>query len=46
MESSGAGLDWAAIAAQVGGNTVALRQKLHRALARVSGELGLENDDA
>jgi RNA polymerase sigma-70 factor (ECF subfamily) len=44
VELRNQGHDWAAIAAQVGSNAVALRQKLHRALARVSAELGLEDD--
>jgi RNA polymerase sigma-70 factor (ECF subfamily) len=36
------GHDWNAIAAKVGGNAAALRQKLHRALARLSEQFGLE----
>ncbi len=46
VELRNQGHDWAAIAAQVGGNVVTLRQRLHRALARVSAELGLEDGDA
>lgn len=42
------GHDWASIAALVGGNAAALRQRLHRALERLGEELGLERgeDDA
>jgi RNA polymerase sigma-70 factor (ECF subfamily) len=36
------GLDWAAIAAQVGGSAEARRKQLARAVERVGGELGLE----
>jgi RNA polymerase sigma-70 factor (ECF subfamily) len=35
------GLDWAAIAQRVGGNAVALRKRLSRAVARIAEELGL-----
>jgi RNA polymerase sigma-70 factor (ECF subfamily) len=45
VELRNQGHDWAAIAAAVGGNAVALRQKLHRAIARLTRELGLEEDD-
>jgi RNA polymerase sigma factor (sigma-70 family) len=36
------GLDWAAIAAQVGGNPEALRKRLARAIDLVAAQLGLE----
>jgi DNA-directed RNA polymerase specialized sigma24 family protein len=36
------GRDWAAIAAELGANPVALRKRLSRALDRVSRELGLD----
>jgi len=36
------GLDWAAIAAQVGGSPEALRKRLARAIDLVVAELGLE----
>src|SRR5262245_23369391 len=39
------GHDWATIAAMLGGTAVALRQKLHRALARLSAQFGLEDGD-
>jgi RNA polymerase sigma-70 factor (ECF subfamily) len=39
------GHDWNSIAALVGGNAAALRQKLHRALERLSREFGLESGD-
>jgi len=40
------GHDWSSIAELVGGNAAALRQKLHRALARLSQEFGLaEGED-
>jgi RNA polymerase sigma-70 factor (ECF subfamily) len=42
VELRNQGRDWAAIAAEVGGTPEALRQKLHRALARLTRELGLE----
>jgi RNA polymerase sigma-70 factor (ECF subfamily) len=42
VELRNQGHDWAAIAGMVGGTAVALRQKLHRALARLSREFGLE----
>lgn len=46
VEMRNAGHDWNAIAAQLGGNSAALRQKLHRALARLSEQFGLaEGDD-
>ncbi len=38
------GLDWAAIAAQVGGSPEALRKRLARAIDLVVAELGLEED--
>jgi hypothetical protein len=37
------GLDWAAIAAELGGTPDALRLKLARALARVAKQLGLDD---
>jgi RNA polymerase sigma-70 factor (ECF subfamily) len=43
MELRAEGLDWAAVAAQVGGSAEALRKKLTRALDRVAGELGLDD---
>ncbi len=43
VELRNQGHDWAAVAALVGGNPVTLRQKLHRALARLTRELGLED---
>lgn len=42
VELRNQGHDWATIAGLVGGNAVALRQKLHRALARLSEQFGLE----
>jgi RNA polymerase sigma-70 factor (ECF subfamily) len=39
------GHDWAAIAAQLGGSPATLRQQLHRALARLTKQLGLEDDE-
>jgi RNA polymerase sigma factor (sigma-70 family) len=39
------GHDWASIAELVGGSPAALRQKLHRALARLSQQFGLEDGD-
>ena len=35
------GLDWSAIAAEMGGSAEALRKKLERAMDRVTKELGL-----
>jgi RNA polymerase sigma-70 factor (ECF subfamily) len=43
MELRAQGLDWAAVAAQVGGSAEALRKKLARAVDRVAGELGLDD---
>ena len=45
VELRNQGHDWATIAATVGGNAAALRQKLHRALARLSQQFGLEEGD-
>jgi RNA polymerase sigma-70 factor (ECF subfamily) len=45
VELRNQGHDWAAIAAEVGGTPAALRQKLHRALARLTRQLGLEEQD-
>jgi RNA polymerase sigma-70 factor (ECF subfamily) len=45
VELRNQGRNWAEIAAEVGGNPAALRQKLHRALARLTQQLGLEADD-
>ena len=46
VELRNQGHDWNAIAAQLGGNAAALRQKLHRALARLSEQFSLaEGDD-
>ena len=45
VELRNQGHDWASIAGLVGGNAVALRQKLHRALARLSQQFGLEEGD-
>src|SRR4051812_34316272 len=42
VELRNQGHDWNAIAALVGGNAPALRQKLHRALERLAKEFGLE----
>lgn len=39
------GHDWNTIAKTVGGSAVSLRQKLHRALARLSQEFGLEEGE-
>ncbi len=39
------GMDWAAIAQQLGGSADALRKRLARATDRVSGELGLDEFD-
>ena len=41
VELRNLGHDWNSIAAAVGGSAAALRQKLHRALARLSAEFGL-----
>ncbi len=46
VELRNQGYDWNSIAQRVGGNAAALRQKLHRALARVSREIGLEDLEA
>jgi RNA polymerase sigma-70 factor (ECF subfamily) len=46
VELRNQGHDWASIARQVGGTAAALRQKLHRAVARLSQEFGLEDGDA
>lgn len=46
VELRNLGHDWNAIAKQVGGNAVALRQKLHRALAKLSEEFGLEDGES
>jgi RNA polymerase sigma-70 factor (ECF subfamily) len=45
VELRNQGHDWASIAEQVGGKPAALRQKLHRALARLSQQFGLEEGD-
>jgi RNA polymerase sigma-70 factor (ECF subfamily) len=45
VELRNQGHDWNSIAALVGGNAAALRQKLHRALERLSREFGLESDE-
>ncbi len=45
VELRNQGHDWTSIAAAVGGNAAALRQKLHRALARLSEQFGLEGGD-
>lgn len=45
VELRNQGHDWNSIAAQVGGNAAALRQKLHRALARLSEQFGLEEGE-
>lgn len=45
VELRGQGCDWAAIAAELGGSPEALRKKLTRAVARVTGELGLDEVD-
>jgi RNA polymerase sigma-70 factor (ECF subfamily) len=45
VELRNQGHDWASIAELVGGNPAALRQKLHRALARLSQQFGLEEGD-
>jgi RNA polymerase sigma-70 factor (ECF subfamily) len=46
VEMRSQGDDWAAIAAAMGGSAEALRKKLARAVARVSAELGLDEDEA
>ena len=45
VELRNQGHDWNSIAAVVGGTPAALRQKLHRALARLSEQFGLEGGD-
>jgi RNA polymerase sigma-70 factor (ECF subfamily) len=45
VELRNQGHDWNSIAAQVGGNAATLRQKLHRALARLSEQFGLEEGE-
>jgi RNA polymerase sigma-70 factor (ECF subfamily) len=45
VELRNEGLDWATIAAKLGGNAVNLRQKLHRALARLSEQFNLEDGE-
>lgn len=45
VELRNQGHDWNSIAATVGGTPAALRQKLHRALARLSEQFGLEEGD-
>lgn len=45
VELRNQGHDWNSIAAEVGGNAAALRQKLHRALARLSQQFGLEEGE-
>ena len=45
VELRNQGHDWNSIAAAVGGNPAALRQKLHRALARLSEHFGLGEGD-
>ena len=45
VELRNQGHDWTSIADAVGGNAVALRQKLHRALAKLSEQFGLEGGD-
>jgi RNA polymerase sigma factor (sigma-70 family) len=42
VELRGEGLEWAEIAARLGGNAVALRKQLSRALDRVTQELGID----
>jgi RNA polymerase sigma-70 factor (ECF subfamily) len=44
MDLRNQGHDWAAIAAQLGGGVDALRVKLSRALDRVAGQLGLDDE--
>jgi RNA polymerase sigma factor (sigma-70 family) len=45
VELRNQGHDWASIAKLLGGTPAALRQKLHRALARLSTQFGLEDGD-
>ncbi len=45
VELRNQGHDWNTIATLVGGSAPALRQKLHRALARLSQEFGLEEGE-
>jgi RNA polymerase sigma factor (sigma-70 family) len=45
VELRNQGHDWASIAKLLGGTPAALRQKLHRALARLSKQFGLEDGD-
>lgn len=45
VELRNQGHDWNAIAAMVGGNAPALRQRHHRALARLAQEFGLEEGE-
>jgi RNA polymerase sigma factor (sigma-70 family) len=45
VELRNQGHDWNSIAALLGGNAVALRQKLHRALERLSRQFGLESGE-
>jgi RNA polymerase sigma-70 factor (ECF subfamily) len=45
-ELRGQGLEWAAIAAQVGGSPEALRKKLARAVDRAARALGLDDFDS
>jgi RNA polymerase sigma factor (sigma-70 family) len=45
VELRNQGHDWNTIAAMVGVNAAALRQKLHRALARLSQQFGLEDGE-
>jgi RNA polymerase sigma-70 factor (ECF subfamily) len=45
VELRNQGHDWNSIARTVGGNPAALRQKLHRALARLSQQFGLEEGE-
>jgi RNA polymerase sigma-70 factor (ECF subfamily) len=44
MERRAQGDDWAAIAAELGGSPDALRMRLARAVGRVAGHLGLDED--
>ncbi len=46
VELRNQGRDWAAIAAELGGSPEALRKKLARGLARVAGQLGLDEEAA
>jgi RNA polymerase sigma-70 factor (ECF subfamily) len=45
VELRNQGHDWNSIASMLGGSAAALRQKLHRALARLSEEFGLEEGE-